>query len=634
MNKGKIFISYSHKDEEWKNRLVTQLEVLELEGFFDLWEDRRIETGTDWLPEIEKALNEAEVAILMVSANFLTSKFIRGTEVPRILERREKEGLKVIPVIVKPCPWKQVKWLSKMQVFPRDGVEIMKGSEYEIEKNLSNLAEMTMGNQLIAVEALSQTISNIIKDKKAVLLTALPQREIEIIGREEELKMLDERLKETKRLLLLNGLGGIGKTEVCKRFFLDNYQRFSFAGWFDYVSSIKESLVSGIKTDKVELNEKDTIDERFAKIMAYLNTLDEDTLLVIDNIEDPGDEHLGTIKKLAFKVIVNSRLHLEGFEVHTLDFLSEQSCKELFYNYYEGEKDDDYVEKVIELCGKHTLTVELLARTANEAGVPIKRLYEALEKEGFNLNDVIGENVHTFWHNEKDRKLFFDHLLKIFALGNVTAAELAVLVNLAVLPAVDISMENIGDWLGLKSKEEINSLVRKGWIRKRGFMIFMHQVIQEVIRYKERPDAKKCGSLITSLATNLYLEPGDNPIDKKEYVIYADVLARHIAENDEELARLANNLSLRYQDLGQLEKALEFQEKALNIREAVLAKNHPDLATSYHNLSTIYNALKDYKKAAQYAQQAVAILHHLFPNGHPNLDIMKENLEFIKKKMN
>ena len=89
----KIFISYAHKDEEWKDRLVKQLKVLELEGFCDIWDDRQIRVGDDWKPGIETALKEADIAILMVSADFLVSNFIRTEEVPRILERRKTEGL-------------------------------------------------------------------------------------------------------------------------------------------------------------------------------------------------------------------------------------------------------------------------------------------------------------------------------------------------------------------------------------------------------------------------------------------------------------------------------------------------------------------------------------------------------------
>ena len=77
-----------------------------MEGLLSIWGDRRIAEGDAWYPEIEEALNEADVAILLISADFLTSRFIRGEEVPLLLERREKEGIRVIPLILKPCPWR------------------------------------------------------------------------------------------------------------------------------------------------------------------------------------------------------------------------------------------------------------------------------------------------------------------------------------------------------------------------------------------------------------------------------------------------------------------------------------------------------------------------------------------------
>ena len=141
MTSPSVFISYSHKDEEWKDRLVTHLRVLQMEGLLDVWEDRRIEAGSDWYPEIENAINTANVAILMISANFLTSNFILGKEVPTLLRRREKEGVRVIPIIVKPCAWTQLKWLSKIQARPKDGRALSSGTENQIDIDLASIAE-------------------------------------------------------------------------------------------------------------------------------------------------------------------------------------------------------------------------------------------------------------------------------------------------------------------------------------------------------------------------------------------------------------------------------------------------------------------------------------------------------------
>jgi len=98
-----------------------------------------------------------------------------------------------------------------------------------------------------------------------------------------------------------------------------------------------------------------------------------------------------------------------------------------------------------------------------------------------------------------------------------------------------------------------------------------------------------------------------------------------------EVAKSYANLSSIYGGMVQPDRALGFQLKAIAIREAVLDKNHPDLANSYHNLSLIYSEMNDHASARLYAEKAVAIMQKLFPNGHPNLDKAKKNLESIKK---
>ena len=119
MPKPLVFVSYSHRDEVEKEQLVTHLQVLANAGKIELWWDDQIGGGANWRAEIEQAISRAGIAILLVSANFLNSRFINDEEVPALLRRRQREGLTVFPVIAKPCGWKHFDWLQQMQVRPK-----------------------------------------------------------------------------------------------------------------------------------------------------------------------------------------------------------------------------------------------------------------------------------------------------------------------------------------------------------------------------------------------------------------------------------------------------------------------------------------------------------------------------------
>ena len=86
-------------------------------------------------------MEKAGAAVLLISADFLTSGFILGTEVPRLLERQAKGGLRIIPLIVRPCPWRRIPWLSEILCRPKDGRALAEGSTVQVEKDLSALAE-------------------------------------------------------------------------------------------------------------------------------------------------------------------------------------------------------------------------------------------------------------------------------------------------------------------------------------------------------------------------------------------------------------------------------------------------------------------------------------------------------------
>src|SRR4051794_31649280 len=79
-----IFISYSHKNPEWREAFEKALSVGVLRGKYELWSDQEIQPGTDWRSRIDSALGHSRVALLLVTRDFTQSKFVAEDELKRI----------------------------------------------------------------------------------------------------------------------------------------------------------------------------------------------------------------------------------------------------------------------------------------------------------------------------------------------------------------------------------------------------------------------------------------------------------------------------------------------------------------------------------------------------------------------
>ncbi len=141
MSRPTVFISYSSKDEKEKDLLMAHLGVLESANLIELWSDDQIDAGADWKAEINRSIAQANVAILLISANFLTTDFILDKEVPALLQRREREGLIIFPVIARDCVWNKIDWLSKMQVRPKNKKPVWSDAGRHADEYLAAISE-------------------------------------------------------------------------------------------------------------------------------------------------------------------------------------------------------------------------------------------------------------------------------------------------------------------------------------------------------------------------------------------------------------------------------------------------------------------------------------------------------------
>lgn len=148
----KVFISYSHDDENWKERLLSHLHVLERSGAAEFWDTSLLQPGADWAEEIEKAIRQSDIAVLLISPSFLASDFVVSKELPELLKRQQKENLVVLPILVRPSMWTALPEIAGLQ-FANDPSEPLSSiGEVKRDKAFATIAQKITG----LVEAVAQ----------------------------------------------------------------------------------------------------------------------------------------------------------------------------------------------------------------------------------------------------------------------------------------------------------------------------------------------------------------------------------------------------------------------------------------------------------------------------------------------
>lgn len=135
-----VFVSYSHKDQKWLDRLLVHLTPLEKEFHIVLWSDTRIRPGSQWREDIREALKRTKIAILLVSADFLASDFVRKHELPPLLTSAELEGTTILSLIVSPCRFVRTQEISRFQAINSPDEPLIGASVAEQELTFVKLA--------------------------------------------------------------------------------------------------------------------------------------------------------------------------------------------------------------------------------------------------------------------------------------------------------------------------------------------------------------------------------------------------------------------------------------------------------------------------------------------------------------
>jgi hypothetical protein len=121
--KIKVFLSYSHSDEDLLKELYKHFSMLRHNELIEDWYDRKIVPGSDWKKDIDYHIKKADIILLLISADFLASEYCYGIEMKQALERRDKGKADVIAIILRSVDWGGTPF-TNLQALPKDGLPV------------------------------------------------------------------------------------------------------------------------------------------------------------------------------------------------------------------------------------------------------------------------------------------------------------------------------------------------------------------------------------------------------------------------------------------------------------------------------------------------------------------------------
>ena len=664
-----IFISYSHADSE---RVLPIVAEMDKRGY-RVWYDAGINAGEEWTATLANKIAGCKVFLLFSSASYIAS-FAPDSERPfcRLeFTYAQKTRKPMIPVLLDSA------------AFPSE-MEFLIGNPQQMRPASDETPEAFAAR--LDAEPLFQRCRRVTVSDAVVTRNRPVTPSEEFVGREEIMRDIEKLLRDGTEPVILYGAGGIGKSEICRKLF----QKYAEGagtrpagrlGWAMWRGTLKDTFYGqflGI--------EDANIDAHWQKAQAYMRTLGADLLMFLDNADNITETDEGTLTKLGCRFLITSRQteHSERVRKIAAGSLTPEECRTLYRRAYpDNAAPDDVLDEIINLAGRHTLAVRLLAKTQWATGLEALEMLSQL-RESFDLSDEEITYRHTpeQRNDEDEEATFMEHMSRIFDLSKLRETEkgadaLRVLQGMSLLASNKlIPVRDVKKWLDLPNLKGLNRAVKAGWLNdatENGVRkVSIHAVITAVVRKNAMPDE----TLIDALAGRLRLDmiPEDtevftNRLPVLEHAIaldnamgalrtenyglmlgamgyllkqqadYDNALAydkraldiekETLGEEHSETATSYNNIGSVYDDIGDYDSALEYYQKALRIFESVLGVDHPATATSYNNIGLVYWAQGDYANALEYHQKALQIWERVLGTDHPNMAISYNNIGLV-----
>ena len=387
------------------------------------------------------------------------------------------------------------------------------------------------------------------------------------VGRSDELVDIQEALSENQ-VVFLSGIGGIGKTELAKRYayeYRDYYETIAFT-FFN--GSIEHTVCQELVINNMSMDENESEDSYFKRIVAVLKeTTTEKDLIIIDNFDVDSDARLEELLQCPCKFIFTTRKDFRDYNFRQINIGRMKKLEELksLFCYYNNTlydmEETSYIDKLIEYVEGHTMTVELISKYLRDSDILPRKLYELfLSKEGVTNTD------ETVVKQRKDRRMNAEsvnrHLLILFDISNFDSKTNEIISSLSLFAGIKVRKDIFIGICNIDGCEDkIHKLILNGWVEYDEFYkkISLHQVIQDLIFKEYKPSTDSCPTVAKGIIRYLHQE-------YKGYIEYSirkrvfNTVCERITGSD----ILYANICLEYGKEDKVEEAIAICERIEN----------------------------------------------------------------------